>query len=110
MSDNESFRDSISTINEEGKRSWIYPKKPKGRLFDYRKIVSYGLLIFLLVSPFIKVNGNQFILLNFIERKFNIFGFPFWPQDFFLLVISMITGIIMITLFTVAFGRVSSAR
>ncbi len=106
MPDNESFRDSIATINEEGKRSWIYPKKPKGKYYDYRKYVSYVLLTFLLVSPFIKVNGNQFLLFNFMERRFNVFGFPFWPQDFYLMVISMITAIIFITLFTVAFGRV----
>lgn len=106
MSDNESFRDSISTINEEGKRSWVYPKKPKGKYYDYRKYVSYVLLAFLLVSPFIKVNGNQFLLFNFLERKFNVFGFPFWPQDFYLLVISMLIGVVSITLFTVAFGRV----
>src|SRR5690625_784658 len=106
MSDNESFRDSISTVNEEGKRSWVYPKKPNGKYYEYRKYVSYVLLAFLLVSPFIKVNGNQFMLFNFIERKFNVFGFPFWPQDFYLLVISMLTGVVFVTLFTVAFGRV----
>lgn len=106
MLDNESFRDSISTVDKEGKRSWVYPKKPKGKYYDYRKYVSYVLLIFLLVSPFIKVNGNQFMLFNFMERKFNVFGFPFWPQDFYLLVISMLTGVVFITLFTVAFGRV----
>ena len=27
--ENESFRDSIGTINEEGKRAWVYPKKAK---------------------------------------------------------------------------------
>lgn len=106
MPENESFRDRISTVNEEGKRTWVYPKKPDGKYYDYRKYVSYLLLVFLLASPFIKVKGNQFILLNFIERKFNIFGFPFWPQDFYLMVISMMIAIIFITLFTVAFGRV----
>lgn len=106
MSDNESFRDSISTINEEGKRSWVYPKKPKGKFYEYRKYVSYVLLVFLLVAPFIKINGNQFLLFNFLERKFNVFGFPFWPQDFYLLVISMLIGVVFIALFTVAFGRV----
>lgn len=107
MSDNEeSFRDRISTVNEEGKRTWVYPKKPSGKYYDYRKLVSYGLLVFLLVSPFIKVNGNQFMLFNIMERKFNVFGFPFWPQDFYLLVISMLIGVVFITLFTVAFGRV----
>ena len=102
----ENFRDSIGTINEEGKRAWIFPKKPSGRYYEYRKWVSYVLLIFLFASPFIKINGNQFLMFNVLERRFNIFGFPFWPQDFHLFVISMIIGVIFIALFTVAFGRI----
>lgn len=104
--DNEQFRDSIGTINEEGKRSWVFPKKPSGKFYKYRSYVSYFLLVFLLSAPFIKINGNQFLLFNIIERKFNIFGLPFWPQDFYLLVISMIVGVVFIILFTVIFGRV----
>jgi len=108
MSDfqDESFRDSISTITEEGKRAWVYPKKPKGRYYDKRKIVSYVLLLMLFSFPFIKINGHQFILLNFFERKFHIFGVPFWPQDFYLIMISMVVGVVFVTLFTVAFGRI----
>ncbi len=101
----EKFRDSIATINEEGKRAWIYPKKPSGRYYDYRKWVSYGLLIFLIASPLFKVNGNQFLMFNVLERRFNIFGIPFWPQDFHLFVVFMIIGVIFIALFTVAYGR-----
>lgn len=104
--DNESFRDSIATINEDGKRAWVFPKKPSGKFYDYRKIVSYVLLAFLFAAPFVKINGNQFLLFNVLERRFNIFGFPFWPQDFHLFVISMIIGVIFITVFTVAFGRI----
>jgi cytochrome c oxidase accessory protein FixG len=104
--ENEQFRDSIGTINEEGKRSWVFPKKPSGRFYKYRSYVSYILLVFLLSAPFIKINGNQFLLFNILERKFNIFGLPFWPQDFYLLVISMIVGVVFIILFTVIFGRV----
>ncbi len=104
--ENESFRDSIGTINEEGKRSWVYPKKPSGKFYEYRKYVSYFLLAFLFAAPFIKINGNQFLLFNILERRFNIFGFPFWPQDFHLFVISMLIGVVFIILFTVAFGRI----
>ena len=103
--DQEHFRDSIGTINEEGKRSWVYPKKPVGKLYEYRKMVSYVLLIFLFGAPFIHINGNQFLMFNVLERRFNIFGFPFWPQDFHLFVIIMITGVVFVVLFTVAFGR-----
>ncbi|MGB5403467.1 cytochrome c oxidase accessory protein CcoG [Robiginitalea sp.] len=106
MDSNENFRDSIGTISEEGKRAWIFPKKPSGRFYTYRKYVSYVLLVFLFAAPFVKVNGNQFLMFNVLERKFNIFGFPFWPQDFHLFVISMIIGVIFIALFTVAFGRI----
>ncbi len=104
--ENESFRDSIGTITQDGKRAWIYPKKPKGRLYEKRKIVSYFLLAFLFAAPFIKINGNQFLMFNVLERRFNIFSFPFWPQDFHLFVISMIIGVLFITLFTVGFGRI----
>lgn len=104
--ENETFRDSIGTINKEGKRAWIFPKKPSGRFYKYRKYVSYILLVFLLSAPFIKVGGNQFLMFNVLERRFNIFGFPFWPQDFYLFVLSMIIGVVFITLFTVAFGRI----
>ena len=103
---NESFRDSIGTIDKEGNRAWVYPKKPSGKFYKYRKLVSYVLLTFLFVSPFIKINGNQFLMFNVLERRFNIFGYPFWPQDFHLFVISMIIGVIFITLFTVVFGRI----
>jgi len=102
----ENFRDSIGTITAEGKRNFIFPKKPSGKFYHKRKIVSYFLLAFLLAAPFIKINGNQFLMFNVLERRFSIFGFPFWPQDFYLFVISMIIGVVGLTLFTVAFGRV----
>lgn len=102
----EAFRDTIGTIDEQGKRKFIFPKKPKGKFYDYRKYVSYFLLAVLVANPFIKINGNQFMMFNVLERRFNIFGFPFWPQDFYLFVIIMITGIVFVILFTVVFGRI----
>lgn len=104
--EDEAFRDTIGTIDEKGKRKFIFPKKPKGKLYEYRKYVSYFLLIILIANPFIKINGNQFMMFNVLERRFNIFGFPFWPQDFYLFVISMIIGVVFVILFTVAFGRI----
>lgn len=102
----ESFRDSISTISKEGKRSWIYPKKPSGRYYRARTIVSVVLLALLFGGPFMKINEHPVFLLNVIERKFILFGIPFWPQDFFLFGLAMITFVVFIILFTVIFGRV----
>ncbi len=102
----EAFRDTIGTIDEKGKRKFIFPKKPSGKFYDYRKCVSYFLLIILVANPFVKIDGNQFMMFNVLERRFNIFGFPFWPQDFYLFVISMIVGVVFVILFTVIFGRI----
>jgi len=102
----ERFRDSIGTIDESGKRKFIFPKKPKGKFYNYRTMVGWVLLAFMFAAPFVKINGNQFLLFNVIERKFHIFGFPFWPQDFHLLVISLLVSVVFIILFTVVFGRI----
>jgi cytochrome c oxidase accessory protein FixG len=102
----EEFRDSLATVTKEGKRIWMYPKMPSGKFFDYRQLVSYFLLAILLIMPWIKVNGYQFMLLNVVDTKFVLFGFPFYPQDFFMFAVAMITMVVFVILFTVIFGRV----
>jgi len=95
-----------STVEASGKRRWLYPLLRKGALYKYRNIVSYVLLLFLFSAPYLKINGHQFILFNIIERKFILFGQVFWPQDFFIFVLAMLTVLISIVLFTIAFGRI----
>ncbi len=106
MEDEKSFRDSISTVNDEGGRNWLYPKKPKGKFYNKRRIVNGILLATLLIGPFIKVGGQPFFLFNLLARKFILFGVVFWPQDFSLFVLAIITAIVFIVLFTVIFGRI----
>ncbi len=101
----EAFRDTIGTLDDAGKRKFIFPKKPQGKFYRYRKWVSYALLAILVANPFVKINGNQFMMFNVVERRFNIFGFPFWPQDFYIFVMVMIAMVVFVILFTVAFGR-----
>ena len=84
----------------------MYPQIIKGKLYHYRDMVSYGLLILLFSSPFIKINGEQMILLNVMERKFVFFGVIFWPQDFYLFVLALLTFMVFIVMFTAIFGRV----
>lgn len=102
----ESFRDSIATINQEGKRNWIYPLKPSGKYYNARTWLSIFYIIVFFTLPFVKFNGEPIFLFNIIERKFILFGFIFWPQDFFIFGIGMVTMVIFIALFTVAFGRI----
>lgn len=100
------FRDSIATVTKEGKRNFVHPKRPKGELYRMRTWFSIVYLLIFFTLPFIKVYGEPLIMFNFLERKFIIFGMVFWPQDFFIFGIGMITFIVFIILFTVVFGRV----
>ncbi|NPD46168.1 MULTISPECIES: cytochrome c oxidase accessory protein CcoG [unclassified Lentimicrobium] len=100
-----SFRDSISTIDNQGKRIFVHPKKPKGRYFNRRRIVGWALLLNLFLVPFIKVNGHPLFLFDVIQRKFILFGVHFWPQDSYLFAIGMISLLVGIVLFTAVYGR-----
>ncbi|MFZ4634285.1 MAG: cytochrome c oxidase accessory protein CcoG [Saprospiraceae bacterium] len=99
------YRDHIATVDQDGKRIWVYPKKPFGRFYNARTVVSLLFLAVFLIMPFIKVNGEQFLLFNVITRKFVLFGILFTPQDFHLFVLAMLTFIVFIILFTVVYGR-----
>lgn len=101
----ESFRDSIGTIDETGSRKFLFPKKPSGLYTHRRQIVSYFLLAVFFSLPFLSINGQPVLMLNVLERKFVIFGQIFWPEDFFIFVLAMIIGVLFVAVFTVAFGR-----
>jgi cytochrome c oxidase accessory protein FixG len=101
----QSFRDHIGTIDQEGKRKFLYPRKTSGRYTNYRRYSSYLLLLVLFITPLIYIDGRPFMMFNVLERKFILFGQIFWPEDFFLAVLAMIIGVLFIAVFTVAFGR-----
>lgn len=101
-----SFRDRLYTIDKSGKRLWVFAKKPKGTLTTARNITGILLMVFFFTAPFIRVNGQQFLLFDFLHRKFIIFGVQFWPQDFSLFFIGMIALMVFIILFTVTYGRI----
>lgn len=99
------FRDSIGTIDADGHRKYMFPRKTHGRYTKYRRYSSYGLLLILFGLPFIYVDGNPYFLFNVLERKFIFFGTIFWPEDFHLAVLAMIIGVLFVIVFTVAYGR-----
>lgn len=101
----ESFRDRIATVDAKGKRKWVFAQKPKGRFYNIRTWVSWGFFALFFALPFIKMNGRPLFLFNIPEAKFIIFGKIFWPQDFFIFGLTMVTFIVIIVLFTAAFGR-----
>jgi len=102
----QSFRDKVATVDKKGKRVWVYPQKPQGKLYNLRKIFTVFYLLVFFGLPFLKVDGHPLFLINILQRKFILFGQIFWPQDFFIFAMGMILFIVFIALFTVVFGRV----
>jgi len=100
-----SFRDNLATVDAAGKRKWIYAQKPKGRFYNIRTLVSYAFFALFVTLPFIYIDGRPLFLFNIPAARFIIFGKVFWPQDFFIFGITMVTFVIFIVLFTAAFGR-----
>ncbi|WP_316801617.1 cytochrome c oxidase accessory protein CcoG [Pedobacter frigidisoli] len=86
-------------------RDFLYPKRPSGKLYQYRKWVSYLLLTILFAFPFVRFRGEQLVLLNFLERKFVYFGLIFTPQDFYLFALAMLIFVMAVVCFTVVLGR-----
>ena len=66
----EEFRDTLATVDEKGKRVWINPKKPSGRLHNWRIAVTTILLTIFFAGPFLSLNGRPFMLFNVFERRF----------------------------------------
>lgn len=104
-SDKDQFRDKISTVDEKGKRVWVYPKKQFGKYFNRRQITAYFLLALMVAGPFIKIGGEPLLMINILERKFVFFGQIFWPEDIFLFAFGMIAFVVLVIVFTVVFGR-----
>lgn len=103
---NEAFRDHIATVNEQGKRVWIFPKKPAGPYYNKRKLVSYFFLLFLFAGPHLRIRGEPLLMLNVIERKFVILGQVFWPQDMYIFAVLLILGVVFVIFFTIIYGRI----
>ena len=104
--EHDSFRGELASVHKDGRRKWVYARQPSGRFYTARTLVSYVLLALLFLGPFVKLHGQPILLLNVLERKFIVFGLVFWPQDFYLLVLCVLTGFVTVALLTSAVGRV----
>ncbi|MGF7217327.1 cytochrome c oxidase accessory protein FixG [Spirosoma lacussanchae] len=100
------FRSHLPNQYEQGGRKWLYPRATSGWYTRWRTAVAIVLLLALLAGPFVWVDGHPLFLFNILERRFIFFGVTFWPQDFYLVAIGLITFIVFVTLFTVVYGRV----
>lgn len=86
-------------------RTKIYPRAVHGWFAGWRvtfviltQAIFYGL-------PWLTWNERQAVLFDLAARKFHIFGWVFWPQDFIFLTLLLVISALALFLFTAVAGR-----
>jgi cytochrome c oxidase accessory protein FixG len=78
-------RDSVTTINDDGSRYFLYPADVRGRFTALRRFSAYALIAVYLLLPWIPVNGYPAVFLDVAARRFHFFGLTLAAQDAWLL-------------------------
>jgi cytochrome c oxidase accessory protein FixG len=96
----------VGEIDLYQRREKIYTRKIEGFFQRIRLFSGWPLLVGYVLMPWLYWDGRQAVLFDLPERKFDILGLTFWPQDFpmlaFLLIIAAF-GLFAVTTFA---GRI----
>jgi cytochrome c oxidase accessory protein FixG len=84
----------------------LHPRVIGGRYRRARRVLAGVLMGLFLAAPWAHVGGQPVFLFHWLARRFVFFGVPFFPQDFHLVAIGLVTFVVFVSVFTVLFGRV----
>ena len=84
----------------------IYPREVHGLFARLRVLGVLGLLGIYYITPWLRWDGHQALLLDLPARKFHIFFITLWPQDFFYLAVLLIIAGLTLFFVTALAGRV----
>ncbi|GAB4370308.1 MAG: cytochrome c oxidase accessory protein CcoG [Acidobacteriota bacterium] len=96
----------LSTLNVDGSRRWIRPKREKGRFWRRRLVVAWALIVLFTALPYVRIGGKPAVLLDITRRRFTVLGTTFLPTETMLLMFVLVGAIVAIFLLTALFGRV----
>ncbi len=97
---------SKDSVDLYKKREKIYQRHLSGFFQNIRIITIWITLGVYFLGPWLTWDGRQAILFDLPQRKFYIFWFTFWPQDFLYLSWLLIIAAFALFFFTVLAGRV----
>lgn len=97
--------DRLSTTDAHGRRIYLYPTDVRGKWKRLRTRLSVILVAVLLVLPWIRIAGQQAVLLDLLKRRFALFGLTFWAHDTPLLFFVLGGAVLTIAFVTAIWGR-----
>lgn len=87
-------------------RNRIYVRSVKGAFENFRRIFGIIFLGMFALAPWIQYQGQQAILFDLAEQRFNIFGLTLWPQDLTIVAYILIVSAFALFFVTTFAGRV----
>jgi len=96
----------VGEIDLYQRREKIYTRKIEGFFQRVRLFSGWPLLAGYLLMPWMSWDGRQAVLFDLPERKFDILGLTFWPQDFPMLAFLLIIAAFSLFAVTTFAGRV----
>ncbi|EEF81159.1 cytochrome c oxidase accessory protein CcoG [Methylophaga thiooxydans] len=88
-----------------GEHGKILPKRMKGR---FRTLKNFGMAIWLIyfIGPYLRWNGKQAVLFDIPNQQFHLFGLSLFPQDIWVLSLTLLFFAILLAAATSVAGRV----
>ncbi len=97
---------SLGTLNDDGSRQWVRPRRSPGRFLTSRAVVGWLLIVLFVCLPFVKVGGRPVVLLDVPARQFLLFGRTFLATDGVLLMLLLLSIFVGVFWLTALLGRV----
>lgn len=98
--------DRLATTDAKGHRVYVHPQEVSGKWTRLRKKIYWILIGIYLILPWIRIDGQQLILLDLPAREFYIFGTTFYGHDGPLLIFLLGGFLVFIAFITAFLGRV----
>ncbi len=96
----------LSTTDAKGARVFVYAARAKGYFNSLKNKIHFFLILLFLALPWIKIGGEQSLLLDIPNRRFNFFGLILWAHDAPLFFFVLAIVVFALALATTLWGRV----
>lgn len=98
--------DQPRTIKRGGARIWIHPAATSGLYTNLRHFTSLMLLLALYATPWLKVGGEPFLRLSFLNSSFVMFGSHILIYEFYHFVLMALLLVFTLFMVSALYGRI----
>jgi len=106
MTERKGSHERLSMLDEHGHRQFIIPAEVRGYWNRWKRKVHFVLLLIFLLLPWIRIQGEQAVLLDIPGRHFVFAGLNLYAHDLPLMFLLLMIFLLGLALVTALWGRV----